>query len=98
MPTPVKLTKPKEKFNTTQIINEKCQEKEFVPDENGRCKDGQTEICILESPNKWKMSTCKLDGLLNPVTGRCDCSPKTAKKTSRKRMTRNSKHKKRENK
>ena len=77
----LKLIPPREKFNITKMINEKCQDPEFAPDERGKCKTGQSEICIQEPNGKnWKMVTCKLDGFINPQTGKCDCDPNRTKK------------------
>ena len=85
-----RLIPPREKFNMTKLINEKCLEESFAPDDKGKCRPGQTEICVQDEETKnWKMITCKMDGVINPQTGLCDCERKKFSRKQHKRTTRN---------
>ena len=85
-----KLVPPGKRFPMNELVNQECLKEKYKPDEKGKCKNGQVEICVKDGEN-WKMILCKLDGVINPQTGKCDCNEISKKKViqNHKRTTRN---------
>ena len=85
-----KLVPPGKRFPMNELVNKECLKPEYKPDKNGKCQTGQKEICVKDGEN-WKMLLCKLDGVINPQTGKCHCDESGKKKVfqNHRRTTRN---------